>query len=244
MKNKKQNSPIEIFTLDLTDAILPNGWPSDIPLSLKLQTGQYEKKYDIISSDETWYKSLLKFVAKNQRKPLDDSLPIGVNGNGLYVGAKIYDANQNIVDKGKSKKLHFKEIKQESDDLEQKLIPLREKFVGIKDKYLLEFNEAQDSLLKHYRPLSENQTLDNVFSDILLAGGGSTYQDGSLASLGAYSSLLDFNVLKCTLDLFEKEELKLLGEVYENIAYLTPIHSLINGQIKAKNSKSQKPKMK
>jgi hypothetical protein len=244
MKTKKPKVPIEFFTLDLTDAILPKAWPSDIPLLLKLQTGQHEKKYDIVANDEPWYQSLLKFVAKNQYTTKDDTLPVGMNGTSMHIGAKVYDANQKLVDQGKNKKLHLQEVLQKSHDLEQTLIPLREKFLGIKDKYLIEFNETQESLLKCYRPILNKQTASEVFSDILLSGGGSTYQDGTLASLGAYSSVIDFNTLKCTLDLFEKEELKLLGEDSENFAYLTPIHSVINGQIQARLEKTNKPKMK
>lgn len=243
-KNKKQNNPIEFFTLDLTDAILPKDWPSDIPLVLKLQTGQHEKKYDIVISDESWYQSLLKFVSKNQYGVKNDTLPIGMNSTSMHIGAKLYDKNKELVAQGKDKKLHLQEVANNNSNLEQILIPLREKFLGVKDKYLIDFNETQELLLKSSRPFITKETISNVFSDIFLAGGGSTYQDNSLASLGAYNSLIDFNALNCTLDLFEKDELKLLGDFFKNAAYLTPIHSIINGQIKTRNESFNKPKIK
>lgn len=243
-KSKITRPPIELFTLDLTDALLPKAWPVDIPLILRLQTGQYGQDYDIIPSDEPWYESLLKFVKKQQYTTKDDSLPISVRSQNMHVGAKVYDANQKIVAQGKDRLVYLKEIEEKKESLEKILVPLREKFLGIKDKYLIDFNETQESLLETYRPFTDAGTIFDVLNDIMMSSGASTYKDGSLASLGAYNSLIDFEVLNCILNLFNKEELVLLESATRQLSYLTPIHSVINGQVKSRNEKSTKPKMK
>ena len=243
-KNKKLNLPIESFTLDLTDAILPKSWPLDIPLILKLQTGQYEKNYDIAVSDEPWYQSLLKFVAKNSYISKNESLPIGISATRMQIGAKIYNSEQVLVAQGKDKQLHLSEVAKESYELEQVLIRLRANFPGIKDKYLIDFNETQQSLLKDGHHLTHLNTVFNTFNDVFMSGGGSTYSDGSSACLGAYSSVIDYEVLNCTINLFNKEELILLEEAAKDLSYLSPIYSLIYGQVKRKNEKSTKLKIK
>lgn len=243
-KIKKYNLPIEFFTLDLTDAILPKSWPSDIPLVLKLQTGQHEKNYDIVVSDEPWYNSLLKFVSKNSYNSKDESLPIGINAARMQIGAKIYNSEQVLVAQGKNKELYLAEFAKEANELENFLIELRASFPGIKDKYLIDFNETQQLLLKDDRPLTHYNTVFNTFNDIFMCGGGSTYSDGSLACLGAYNSLIDYEVLNCVINLFNKEELVLLQEATEGLCYLSPIYSLINGQIQARNEKQNKPRIK
>lgn len=242
---KNKTPPIENFTLDLTDAILPVNWPSDAPLILNLQTGQHQQHYDIIPSDMPWYKSLVKFVNRNPKIPKDNTLPIGVSALQMHVGAVIYDKYQNIVAQGKNKEVYFKEVEQTQKNLEKLLNPLRKKFPSIKDNFLQDFNETQDSLLNTYRPFENATMIYDVFCDIYYSGGGSTYEDGSTSSIGAYRSLIDFNTLKATLDLFDKNELELMVQASEKNAYLTPIHSVINGQIKSKiNEHISKPKIR
>lgn len=242
-KINSMKTKIQTFTLDLTNAILPASWPSDIPLLIQLQTGQYQKDYDIFPQNNSWYDSLLNYVSKNRFYSQTESksqFPIGINKNAIFVGAKIYDVNQNLVAQGKDRQLYIKEETKKKQELENTLIPLREKFPGIKDKYLIEFNESQESLLKAYQPIKNTNTAYDVFNDIFMAGGGSTYSDKLIASLGAYNSVIDFEVLKCTLSLFDKNELKILEESFESLSYLTPIHSLIHGQIKSKNTEKDK----
>ena len=243
MNKKKNQKEIKNFILDLTDAILPENWPFDIPLLIQLETGQHQKDYDITPQEFPWYNSLLNYVSKKRFNSQTDSkfnFPIGINKNAMFIGAKIYDSDKNLVAQGKNRYEHLKEESEKKQELENQLAPLRKKFLGIKDKYLIDFNETQESLLKSYQPIKNKNTVYDTFSDIFMSGGGSTYNDKSLASLGAYSSVIDFEVLNCTLLLFEKNELKLLEESFEELSYLTPIHSLIHGQIKSKNNEKHK----
>lgn len=232
MKNKKNKSNISKYILDLNDAIMPKDWPQSIPKLLDLETGKFEKDFDIVIKESDWYNDLKLFVNKNNVYKLNSNLPIGLNKCSLPIGSKILNETKEIIALGKNRLIYEQNKFLEIKKLEEKLIYLKKKFPKIKKEYLIDFNDTQELLLNNNdRHLINGINIYNSFNDIFLAGGGSTYSDKKLASLGSYNSLLDFEVLDQTLSLFKIEEIKKLKKEFFNLAYLSPIFNLINTYI-------------
>jgi len=214
---------------------------------LDLETGKFGKDFDIVVKEDTWYQDLKDFVVKSNRYYLAVDAPIGLNMNSLPIGSKVLNENKEVVAVGRDRLVYEQKKALETKELETKLADLRNVFPKIKDKYLIDFNETQELLLRGKRPFTNGINIYNTFSDIFLSGGGSTYSDNKVASLGAYNSLLDFEVLDQTLGLFKNEEVNILNEELKSLSYLSPIYKLIQTVVdrlvvKEENSGSAKIK--
>ena len=102
--------------------------------------------------------------------------------------------------------------------------------VGIPERYQPTFATIRDLLLVPGDPARAewcDDTLDRTFVDVLTAGGGTTYKDGRTAFLGAYSSRLDYEVLKEVCALFTDPELARIVSIYRANHYLSPIFGLL-----------------
>ena len=71
--------------------------------------------------------------------------------------------------------------------------------------------------------------LCNIFEDLLTAAGVTTYEDGSIAFLGAYMSFFDFTAAKVVCAEFSNKELEVMRSYYERQRYLSPIFGLVAG---------------
>ncbi|NCP98469.1 hypothetical protein GW796_10675 [archaeon] len=235
---KLKNKNLIYFKLDLSDAIMPNNWPKEVPMILSLCSGKYQKDFDIIPKTESWYTSLLEFLK------IGNDIPIGLSKNRLPIGSKVFDETNNIVCQGEDKNLYLKKIKKQNNDKENILKLLRIKFTGIKDCFLVDFNETVELLMNGSRPFKTLTSVYDVFNDVFISAGGSTYQDNKSAALGAYNSIIDFNALKTTLNLFTKEEKILLREYLVEISCLSPIFKVLEGQIELDVNREDKTNKK
>ncbi len=243
-----KKTPAPIYTLDLSDAILPENWPTNLPKQLKVKKGSNILNYDIIEEPE-WAKTLRDFVEKNSRY-LDVAksreLPIGINHFNLPIGSIISDEDGNIIAQGKNKKTYLKQQQDKQEKHAQQISELQLIYPHIKEEFLIEFNDSVKLLLNEQtvRPLSNAHNIYDTFNDLLIAAGGSLYRDGSTASLGAYSSTIDYNALNTVFDLFQKEELSLLKDALEEVGSYSPLHSVMRGSLETYIEKAGSAKKK
>ncbi len=246
-KNKKVAPNCEILILDLSDAILPENWPTNIPLQINVTKGNHDKSFDIVEND-TWFPSLRTYVEENSRYlnvEASRKLPIGINENGLLIGSHISDQNGNIIIQGKNKKAYLEQKQQKENETAATIASLKEKYPLIKDSFIIEFNDTVNLLLKDItRPIDSHTMIYDTFNDIFIAGGGSLYPSGATAALGAYSSVIDFDALNAVLQLFEPTELKLLKDGLSDVGSYSPLHSLMAGWTDTFILKQNKPNSK
>jgi len=246
-KKLKQRIETKSYTLDLSNAIMPKDWPKSIPTLLDLETGKFGKDFDIVVKDDNWYQDLKDFVIKSNRYNLVVDVPIGLNINSLPIGSKVFNENKEVIALGRDRLVYEQKKALEVKELEDKLNSLRKIYPKIKDEYLIDFDETQELLLKGNRPFTNGVNIYNTFSDVFLSGGGSTYSDKKVASLGAYNSLLDFEALDQTLGLFKFEEVKILSEELKSLSCLSPIYKLIQtvvDRLVVKEENSSRAKIK
>ena len=240
--NKKVKKLIEFYTLDISNAIMPKDWPIEIPKQLKLKTGEHEKDFDVVVDENSkWGEIFLNYYkTKNNRSYIDLKLPIGLNKVGLPVGSKLLDASGKVIAKGANREKYETAIAQIKISEKNILEDLKPLYPNVQEKFLMDYHGTIESL-KSYLPLKTELNAYEVFVDIFQSGGGSTYQNGQTAMLGAYNSIIDFEVLKTTLRLFTREDLVLVDKAFKNYKDLTPIHSVISGQLDLFLNKKLKP---
>lgn len=103
---------------------------------------------------------------------------------------------------------------------------------GIKPEYRKDYEEIKALLLSDEgREDWHFDHLMRTFEDCLQTAMASTYSDGRIAFLGAYSSVLDVMVVKEVMQCFSEGELKKLGEYYRHQNYLSPIYGMLASQI-------------
>lgn len=228
---KKVNISVsdEILYLDISDAMMATGWPSGIPDIIPIRKGVHSFDYDIIENAE-WGGILRNFV--NSMRQISDTIPIGVSKNSLPIGSFIKDSTGNILVSGRDKEVYLKEIKDKKEKHDGKVLGLKLLYPYMDDKYIIDYSETIDLLFDNINKKDKGmQEVYDIFNDVLLSGGGSTYSSGDVAALGAWSSVIDYKVLGEVFKLFNKEDLVSLSEALLSMASYSPLHSVMNGQL-------------